>query len=186
MSDSRPSTIDPKDQSSSPVIEAADGASDFSHDHDLEKQPQHLGEDNIDEKQDSRDPDLALKRKTSAFEHPPMKKAIVIMLSIYLCVFLVALDRTIIGTAIPKMTDEFYSFDDIGWYGSSYMITTAGEIDLDVRGSNIETDIIQAFNSSMARSTHTTHLSGYICVPFCSSRSVPLSVEQLQHLMLSL
>lgn len=33
-------------------------------------------------------------------------------------------DRTIIATAIPKMTDEFHSLDDIGWYGSAFMLTS--------------------------------------------------------------
>ncbi|CAG8893347.1 unnamed protein product [Penicillium egyptiacum] len=37
--------------------------------------------------------------------------------------FLVALDRTIISTAIPKITDEFNLFDDVGWYGSAYLLT---------------------------------------------------------------
>jgi MFS family permease len=35
------------------------------------------------------------------------------------------LDRTIIATAIPKITDEFNSIEDIGWYGSAYMLATA-------------------------------------------------------------
>jgi hypothetical protein len=30
----------------------------------------------------------------------------------------VAQDNTIIATAIPKITDEFASLDDVGWYGS--------------------------------------------------------------------
>ena len=33
-------------------------------------------------------------------------------------------DRTIIATAIPKMTDEFHSLNDIGWYGSAFMLTS--------------------------------------------------------------
>ncbi|KAI5458958.1 major facilitator superfamily-domain-containing protein [Mariannaea sp. PMI_226] len=37
--------------------------------------------------------------------------------------FLVALDRTIIATAIPKITDEFNSLTDVGWYGSAYLLT---------------------------------------------------------------
>lgn len=32
-------------------------------------------------------------------------------------------DRTIISTAIPQITDEFNSLDDIGWYGSAFMVT---------------------------------------------------------------
>jgi MFS family permease len=43
----------------------------------------------------------------------------------FLALFLVALDRTIISTAIPRITDEFQSLGDIGWYGSAYMLTTA-------------------------------------------------------------
>ncbi|KAF5859871.1 hypothetical protein ETB97_002362 [Aspergillus alliaceus] len=34
-----------------------------------------------------------------------------------------ALDRTIISTAIPRITNEFHSLDDVGWYGSSYLLT---------------------------------------------------------------
>ncbi|KAI0600000.1 major facilitator superfamily domain-containing protein [Biscogniauxia sp. FL1348] len=48
-----------------------------------------------------------------------------IMVSIFLALFLVALDRTIIGTATPRITQEFHSLGDIGWYGSSYQLTTA-------------------------------------------------------------
>ena len=43
----------------------------------------------------------------------------------YLSLFLVALDRTIVTTAIPRITDEFHSLGDIGWYGSAYMLTSA-------------------------------------------------------------
>ncbi|KAI1758687.1 MFS general substrate transporter [Hypoxylon sp. FL1150] len=48
-----------------------------------------------------------------------------VMLSIYLALFIVAIDRTIIGTAVPQITQEFNSLGDIGWYGSAYQLTTA-------------------------------------------------------------
>ncbi|KAI1482893.1 MFS general substrate transporter [Daldinia eschscholtzii] len=48
-----------------------------------------------------------------------------VMVSIYIALFLVALDRTIIGTAIPRITQDFNSLGDIGWYGSAYQLTTA-------------------------------------------------------------
>lgn len=48
-----------------------------------------------------------------------------VMASIYITLFLVALDRTIIGTAIPRITQDFNSLGDIGWYGSAYQLTTA-------------------------------------------------------------
>jgi MFS family permease len=49
----------------------------------------------------------------------------VVMVSIYLAFFLVALDRMIIATAIPAITNSFDSISDIGWYGSAYMLTCA-------------------------------------------------------------
>jgi MFS family permease len=33
-------------------------------------------------------------------------------------------DRTILGTAIPKITDDFHSIDDVGWYASAYLLTS--------------------------------------------------------------
>ncbi|KAJ7174417.1 major facilitator superfamily transporter [Mycena filopes] len=48
-----------------------------------------------------------------------------ITLALCLSVFLVALDNTITATAIPKITDQFQSLDDVGWYASAYLLTTA-------------------------------------------------------------
>jgi MFS family permease len=33
-------------------------------------------------------------------------------------------DRTIIATAVPRITDEFHSLADVGWYASAYLITS--------------------------------------------------------------
>ena len=40
------------------------------------------------------------------------------ILDLCLSVFCVALDNTIIATAIPHITDEFHALNDVGWYGS--------------------------------------------------------------------
>ncbi|KAI0418135.1 MFS general substrate transporter [Xylaria grammica] len=48
-----------------------------------------------------------------------------VIISIFLALFIVALDRTILGTATPQITQEFHSLGDIGWYGSAYQLTTA-------------------------------------------------------------
>ncbi|KAJ7758576.1 major facilitator superfamily domain-containing protein [Mycena maculata] len=58
-------------------------------------------------------------------EYPTGLKLGLITLALCLSVFLVSLDNTIIATAIPKITDQFDSLDDVGWYGSSYLLTTA-------------------------------------------------------------
>ncbi|KIV90376.1 hypothetical protein PV10_07685 [Exophiala mesophila] len=51
-------------------------------------------------------------------------KLFTIMLALCLAVFCVALDNTIIATAIPHITNEFETVQDIGWYGSAYFLTT--------------------------------------------------------------
>lgn len=56
-------------------------------------------------------------------EYPHGVKLFVILGALCLAVFLVALDQTIIATAIPRITDKFNSIKDIGWYGSAYLVT---------------------------------------------------------------
>jgi EmrB/QacA subfamily drug resistance transporter len=57
-------------------------------------------------------------------EYPSGAKLTIIIAALALAVFLMALDNTIIATAIPKITDHFNSLTDVGWYGSSYLLTT--------------------------------------------------------------
>lgn len=51
-------------------------------------------------------------------EYPEGIPFALLCLALCLSVFLMALDTTIIATAIPKITDEFQSLTDVGWYGS--------------------------------------------------------------------
>ena len=51
-------------------------------------------------------------------------KLYLIVFSLMLAVFCVALDNTIIAVAIPKITDQFHNINDVGWYASSYLLTT--------------------------------------------------------------
>jgi hypothetical protein len=46
---------------------------------------------------------------------PKSLKFWTIIVATYLSLFLVGLDRSIIATAIPKITDEFNSIEDIGY-----------------------------------------------------------------------
>ncbi|KAJ4187484.1 hypothetical protein NW755_006976 [Fusarium falciforme] len=57
--------------------------------------------------------------------YPTGMKLVLITLALCLAVFVMALDNSIIATAIPKITDAFGSLNDVGWYGSAYMLTTA-------------------------------------------------------------
>ena len=56
----------------------------------------------------------------------PLKglRLFITLLALCLAVFCVALDNTIIATAIPYITDDFKNLNDVGWYGSVYLLTT--------------------------------------------------------------
>ncbi|MCJ1430989.1 hypothetical protein MMC27_000339 [Xylographa pallens] len=66
----------------------------------------------------------SLKKVTSQDENgfPSTIKAIGIMSCVYGIMFLGGLDRTIVATATPAITNEFNSLKDVGWYGSAYLI----------------------------------------------------------------
>lgn len=47
----------------------------------------------------------------------------IVITSLFLGAFLIALDTNIVGTAIPKISTEFDALQDISWYGSAYLLT---------------------------------------------------------------
>jgi len=57
-----------------------------------------------------------------SYPHGP--KLWLLIASLCLAVFLVALDQTIIAPALGAITGEFGSVKDIGWYGSAYLLST--------------------------------------------------------------
>lgn len=78
-------------------------------------------------------------------QYPPLKQSLLITSGLYCTLFCVSLvsysckspgvntpmlkpssqDETILATAIPRITDEFQSLGDVGWYGSSYLFSLA-------------------------------------------------------------
>ncbi|KAK5460830.1 hypothetical protein LTS15_002893 [Exophiala xenobiotica] len=66
--------------------------------------------------------DMAAKGMTDDLYPHGLK--LVLLASASVCaVFLIALDQTIVGTAIPKITDEFHGLDDVSWYAAAYFMT---------------------------------------------------------------
>jgi len=59
-----------------------------------------------------------MRTREDGTEYPTGMKLGLITLALCLSVFLMALDNSIIATAIPKITDQFQSLPDVGWYGS--------------------------------------------------------------------
>ena len=56
-------------------------------------------------------------------EYPSGFRLTIILLSLFLGTFLVAIDTTIVSVAIPKISTQFQALQDVGWYGSAYLIT---------------------------------------------------------------
>lgn len=63
--------------------------------------------------------------KSEEEEYPAAFRLAMIIVALALSIFLVALDMTIVATAIPRITDQFHSLDQVGWYGSAFFLTIA-------------------------------------------------------------
>jgi MFS transporter, DHA2 family, glioxin efflux transporter len=56
-------------------------------------------------------------------DYPKAFPLAMIVVALACSIFLVALDMTIVATAIPRITDQFHSLDQVGWYGSAFFLT---------------------------------------------------------------
>ncbi|KAH8704048.1 putative MFS multidrug transporter [Talaromyces proteolyticus] len=64
-------------------------------------------------------------QSTEDGNYPGPTSLIFILIATMLSMFLVALDMTIVATAIPQITDDFHSLDQVAWYGSAFFLTLA-------------------------------------------------------------
>ncbi|KAI1335898.1 putative gliotoxin efflux pump [Xylariaceae sp. FL0016] len=58
-------------------------------------------------------------------EYPGGLRLTAIVIALVLSIFLASLDTTIITTAIPSITNDFHSLEDVGWYGSAMFFPLA-------------------------------------------------------------
>lgn len=56
-------------------------------------------------------------------QYPTGLKLVIVMASLMLGTTLMSLDTTIISVATPKISTQFQSLDDVGWYGAAYLMT---------------------------------------------------------------
>ncbi|KAN0067849.1 Major facilitator superfamily domain containing protein [Elaphomyces granulatus] len=59
---------------------------------------------------------------TEEDQYPSSWKLGLVTIALSLSLFCIALDNTIIATAIPRITDQFKALPDVGWYGSAYLL----------------------------------------------------------------
>lgn len=93
---------------------------------DMAVKPDHHDdlESGADDKPDGNDLAPVPTTATEDIVYPSGLRLGLLLGSVFISMFLVALDRLIIATAIPKITDDFHSIGDIGWYGSAYLLAT--------------------------------------------------------------
>ncbi|AHB42124.1 Drug resistance transporter, EmrB/QacA subfamily [Candidatus Saccharibacteria bacterium RAAC3_TM7_1] len=56
--------------------------------------------------------------------HLSLRGKLIIMLSVMASLFLVALDQTIVATALGKIVEDFNAFDQLSWIVTAYLLTT--------------------------------------------------------------
>ncbi|KAI0435462.1 hypothetical protein F5Y09DRAFT_293609 [Xylaria sp. FL1042] len=62
--------------------------------------------------------------KTSSGECPTDVRLGLVLSSVYISVFLMSLDRLIVTTAVPAITNGFDPLRDVGRYGDAYLLTS--------------------------------------------------------------
>ena len=65
--------------------------------------------------------------------------------SVLLTPFKITLDMTIIATAIPRITTQFNSINDVGWYGSAYLVSI-NLFQSEVSNLRLSSDVFTAHN----------------------------------------
>ncbi|KAI0538757.1 major facilitator superfamily domain-containing protein [Xylaria digitata] len=116
-----------------------DGKEDTTNNHDIEKRsadtaPTTLTGDRKEAEQsrvsgqdvleDVDSIDHPTEARIESKQYPSTWKAFLLTVGLCLVTFATAVDNTIIATAIPSITEEFHSLDDIGWYASSYLLAS--------------------------------------------------------------
>lgn len=56
--------------------------------------------------------------------HLPLRNKLIIMLSVMASLFLVALDQTIVSTALSTIVEEFNAYSSLSWIVTAYLLTT--------------------------------------------------------------
>ena len=91
------------------------GLGDDSHPAANETKPEESSAEDLDR--------METLSRIATSDYPHAFKLTFIVVALVLSMFLVALDMTIVATAIPRITDEFHSLDQVGWYGSAFFLT---------------------------------------------------------------
>ncbi|KAB2572090.1 MFS gliotoxin efflux transporter gliA [Lasiodiplodia theobromae] len=58
-------------------------------------------------------------------DYPTGVRLLTVIAALVLAMLLAVMDMTILATAIPHITDQFHSLDDVGWYASAFFMTVA-------------------------------------------------------------
>lgn len=122
----------PANQASTTQTSASNSSSDLSKipTHEPEKDAVDIEKDAVEPRASAKEEEKMdeLTRELSRIgtsDYPTALPLTLIVIALVLSIFLVALDMTIVATAIPKITDEFHSLDQVGWYGSAFFLTIA-------------------------------------------------------------
>ncbi|KAI1622806.1 DNA repair protein RAD50 [Exophiala viscosa] len=73
----------------------------------------------------------------SPVKHRSRLRITMILIALYLCLFVAALDATIVATALPKITADLHSAAGYIWIGGSYLIANAAAAPIWVKFSDI-------------------------------------------------
>ncbi|KAL2065201.1 hypothetical protein VTL71DRAFT_2870 [Oculimacula yallundae] len=92
--------------------------------------PANNDEKNIKQETETppRDPELAVSTSdevehSTSYEYATPKELSLLSTAFTIATFMIAIDGSILSTAIPRITTDFHHIEDISWYGSAYLLT---------------------------------------------------------------
>jgi hypothetical protein len=107
-----------------------------------------------------------------------------VLVSLVLVIFLMMLDTSIVATAIPRITTQFHSLDDVGWYAFDPSLAHLSGDSLLTMLSTVGMEVHTCwptvlYNLSPVKSTKSSATSGLSSGSLLSSNSVPCYVASL-------
>ncbi|KAI1165262.1 major facilitator superfamily domain-containing protein [Nemania serpens] len=119
-----PTTLDKKSQDNGDSIGDSDNNNNNTTAETVITAPTRTGSDDDDDNGENDNNDDDNDDDEDEDDYPKGLRLALVLSSVYISIFLVSLDRLIVTTAIPAITNEFNSLPDVGWYGAAYLLTS--------------------------------------------------------------
>lgn len=118
---------EPPEEQAAPVSQVVEGKEADANDQPTVSSTQSTSDAELDETKEGQEPKATTSPPTTTGDTKEPEWAhgfqlFTILVAVTFVCFLMLLDGTIVVAAVPRITDDFNSLNDIGWYGAAYQL----------------------------------------------------------------